>query len=73
MKKNPLVITASVATLVAVAAAAVLIVLTSLAGQKAGLDKSGRAQCPTLGAKAVRDVTDPGYGARIAKLARCSR
>lgn len=47
MKKNALVITASVATLIAVAAAAVLIVLTSLAGQKSGLDKAGLAHCPT--------------------------
>jgi hypothetical protein len=74
MQKNPVVITASVAALIAVAAAAVLIVLTSLAGQKSGLDKSAaRPHCPKLSAKALRGVTDPGYGTRLERLARCSR
>jgi len=74
MKNKPLVITASVATLIVVAAAAVLVVLTSLAGQKSGLQKSGHTRCvPHLTASAVRDVTSPDYGARIAELARCGR
>jgi hypothetical protein len=72
MQKNPLVITASAAALIAVAAAAVLIVLTSLAGQKSGLEKSGRPHCAKPSAGALRDVADPGYGARVATLARCS-
>jgi hypothetical protein len=72
MQKNPLVITASAAALIAVAAAAVLIVLTSIAGQKSGLEKSGRAHCARLSSAALHDVTDPAYGARVAKLARCS-
>jgi len=72
--KNPLVITASIAALIAVAATAVLVVLMSLAGQKSGLQKSGHARCvPHLSASAARDVTSPAYGARIAKLARCGR
>jgi hypothetical protein len=73
MQKNPVVITSSVVTLLAVAAVVVLIVLSSLAGQKSGLDKSARPHCVKPSAHALRDVTDPGYGARIAKLARCSR
>ena len=71
MKKR-IIITASVAALVVVALAT-LGVLAALAGEKSGLDKSGRHNCPRLSAKAARDVTDPGYGDRIATLAHCSR
>ena len=73
MKKNPFVITASVAAILVVAALATLGVLSAFAGQKAGLEKSGRQHCPKLTAKVARDVTDPGYGARLAKLAHCTR
>lgn len=73
MKKNPYVITASVAAIIVVAALATLGVLSALAGQKSGLEKSGRTHCPTLSAKAAQDVTAPGYGERLAKLAHCTR
>jgi hypothetical protein len=72
MNKNPLVITLAIAALIVIAALGTLGVLSALAGQKAGLEKSGRNTCPTLGAKAFRDVGDPGYGRRLATLARCS-
>jgi hypothetical protein len=71
MKKNPFVITASVAAIIVVAALATLGVLSAFAGQESGLDKAGRHNCPTLSAKAARDVTDPGYGKRLEKLAHC--
>ncbi len=73
MQKNPFVITAAVSALVVVAALATLGVLSAFAGEKAGLDKSSRHNCPTLSAKAAKDVTDPGYGKRLEKLAHCSR
>jgi hypothetical protein len=73
MKKNPFVITGSVAAIIVVAALATLGVLSAFAGQKAGLEKSGRHHCPKLTAKVARDVTDPGYGERLAKLAHCTR
>jgi hypothetical protein len=73
MKKNPFVITASVAAILVVAALATLGVLSAFAGEKAGLEKSGRHHCPKLTVKAARDVTDPGYGERLAKLAHCTR
>ena len=72
MKKNPFVITASVVAVIIVAALATLGVLSAFAGEKSGLDKSGRHDCPTLSAKAAKDVTDPGYAKRLEKLARCS-
>jgi hypothetical protein len=72
MSKNPLVITLAIAALIVVAALGTLGVLSALKGQKSGLEKSGRSTCPTLGAKALRDVSDPGYGRRLATLARCS-
>ena len=72
MKQHPFVITAAVAVLVVVAALATLGVLSALAGQSAGLEKSGRGDCPTLGAGATRAVTDPAYGTHLAALARCS-
>jgi hypothetical protein len=72
MSKNPLVITLAIAALIVVAALGTLGVLSALTGQKSGLEKSGRSTCPTLGAMAFRDVGDPGYGRRLAKLARCS-
>jgi hypothetical protein len=72
MQKNPFVITSSVLVVVAVVALAVLGVLSAFAGEKSGLDKSGRQHCPTLSAKAARDVSDAGYGKRLAQLARCS-
>jgi hypothetical protein len=72
MNKNPLVITLAIAALIVVAALGTLGVLSALMGQKSGLEKSGRSTCPTLGAKALRDVSDAGYGRRLATLARCS-
>jgi hypothetical protein len=72
MHKNPFVITASVVVVILVAALATLGVLSAFAGQNSGLEKSGRHDCPTLSAKAARDVTAPGYGERLAQLARCS-
>jgi hypothetical protein len=71
MSKNPLVITLAIAALIVLAALGTLGVLSALAGQQSGLEKSGQSTCPTLGAKAFRDVTDPGYGRRLATLARC--
>jgi hypothetical protein len=71
--KNPFVITISVAAIIVVAALATLGVLSAFAGEKSGLDKSGRKHCPKLTAKAARDVTDSGYGERLAKLAHCTR
>jgi hypothetical protein len=73
MKQNPFVITAAVAALIVVAALATVGVLSAFAGEKSGLDKAGRKNCPTLSAKAARDVTDPGYGKRLEQLAHCSR
>ena len=72
MSKNPLLITLAIAALIVVAALGTLGVLSALAGQKSGLEKSGRNTCPTLDAKALRDVSDPGYGRRPATLARCA-
>jgi hypothetical protein len=72
MSRNPLIITLAIAAMIVVAALATLGVLTALAGQQSGLEKSGRNTCPTLGAKAFRDVSNPGYGRRLATLARCS-
>ena len=48
--KKPFIITASVAALVVVVALATLGVLAALAGEKSGLDKSGRHNCPRLSA-----------------------
>jgi hypothetical protein len=73
MQKNPYVITVSVAALIVVAALATLGVLSAFAGEKSGLEKSGRHNCPTLSAKAAREVTAPGYGEKLAKLAHCTR
>ena len=70
--KNPFVISASTAALIVVIAVAVLGVLSALAGEKSGLEKSGRHACPNLSAKVARDVTAPDYGKRLAKLAHCS-
>jgi hypothetical protein len=72
MNKNPLIITLAIAALIVVAALGTLGVLSALAGQKSGLEKSGRNACPTLGAKEFRDVSGPGYGRRLATLSRCS-
>ena len=69
--KNPLVISASIAALIVVIAVAVLGVLSAFAGEKSGLDKSGRHACP-LSVKVARDVTAPDYGKRLTKLAHCS-
>jgi len=73
MQKNPFVITAAVVTIIIVAALATLGVMSAVGGQKSGLEKSGRSDCPKLSVKAAQDVTDPGYGKRLEKLARCSR
>jgi hypothetical protein len=51
MKQNPFVISAAVAALVLVAAFATLGVLAAFAGQKSGLEKSGKQGCPTPVAK----------------------
>jgi hypothetical protein len=72
MKKSPFVITASVVAIIAVAALATLGVLSAFAGEKAGIDKSGRQHCPKVSAKTFRDVTAPGYGKRLAALVHCS-
>jgi hypothetical protein len=60
-------LTASLAVVIAVAAMSVLVVLTSLAGQRNGL----RHSCPTLSQSAARAVAVPGYGERLAKLSVC--
>ena len=73
MQKNAFVITAAVIAIIVVAALATLGVLSALRGQRSGLEKSGRHDCPRLSAKAAQDVTDPGYGQRLAKLAHCTR
>jgi hypothetical protein len=73
MQKNAFVITAAVIAIIVVAALATLGVLSALSGQRSGLEKSGRHDCPRLSAKAAQDVTDPGYGQRLAKLAHCRR
>jgi hypothetical protein len=70
MKKS-LAITLSAATLIVVAALATLGVLSAFAGQQSGLEKSNATRCGHLNAAAFRDVDDPNYGARLAKLARC--
>jgi hypothetical protein len=51
MTQNPFVISAAVAALVLVAALATLGVLAAFAGQKSGLEKSGKHGCPTQVAK----------------------
>jgi hypothetical protein len=73
MQKNPFVITAAVVTVIIVAALATLGVMSAVGGQNSGLEKSGRSDCPKLSVKAGQDVTDPGYGKRLEKLAHCSR
>jgi hypothetical protein len=73
VKQNPFVITASVLIVIVVAALATFGVLSAFAGQKSGLEKSGRHACPSLTAKAARDVAEPGYAARLEHLARCLR
>ena len=73
MQKNPFVITAAVVALIVVAALATLGVVSAIAGQRSGLEKSGRHDCPNLSVKAAQDVTDPGYAKRLEKLARCHR
>jgi hypothetical protein len=73
VKQNPFIITASVGILIVVAALATLGVLSAFAGQKSGLEKSGRQACPHLSAKAAGDVADPGYAARLELLSRSSR
>lgn len=71
MKQNPFIITASVVIVTLVAALATLGVLSAFAGQKSGLEKAGRHSCPSLSAKAARDVADPGCATRLEHLARC--
>ena len=71
MQKNPFVITASLVTIVVVAALATLGVLSAFAGEKAGLEKSGRQHCPKISVKDAKDVTSPDYGKRLGKLASC--
>ena len=73
MQKNPFVVTAAVVTIIIVAALATLGVMSAVAGQKFGLEKSGRYDCPKLSVKAAQEVTDPGYGKRLERLANCSR
>ena len=73
MQKNPFVITAAVVALIVVAALATLGVVSAIGGQRSGLEKSGRHDCPKLSVKAAQDGTDPGYGKRLEKLAHCSR
>jgi len=51
MKQNPFLITASVVVVIVVAALATLGVLSALAGQASGLEKSGRGNCPALSAE----------------------
>jgi hypothetical protein len=67
MIEKSLTVTASLAVLIVVAAMSVLVVLTSLAGQRTGL----RHSCPTSSPSAARAVAAPGYGAHLAKLSRC--
>jgi hypothetical protein len=73
MQKNAFVITAAVIAIIVAAALATLGLVSALNGQRSGLEKSGRHDCPRLSAKAAQDVTDSGYGQRLAKLAHCSR
>jgi hypothetical protein len=73
VKQNPFIITAAVGIVIVVTALATLFVLSAFAGQKSGLQKSGRHACPILSAKAAGDVADPGYAARLELLSRCSR
>ena len=73
MQKNPFVITAALATIIIVAALATLGVMSAVGGQKSGLEKSGRHDCPKLSVKAAEEVTDPGYGKQLEQLANCSR
>jgi hypothetical protein len=69
--KKPVTITIAAAVLIAVVAAATLAVLSAYAGEKSGLQKSGRQHCAKVHAASLRNVTDPDYGARLARLARC--
>jgi hypothetical protein len=46
MKQNPFIISAAVAALVLVAALGTLGALASFSGQKSGLEKSGKHDCP---------------------------
>lgn len=73
MKQNPFVITASIVIVIVVAALATLGVLGAYAGQKSGLEKSGRRGCHSLSMDAARHVADRGYAAHLEHLARCSR
>jgi hypothetical protein len=73
MQKNPFLITAAVVTIIIVAALATLGVMSAVGGQKSGLEKSGRHDCPKLSVKAAQEVTDPGCRKRLERLANCSR
>ena len=66
--KKTLVSAASTVVLIVVAAVATLGVLTAHAGQPSGLQR-----CAKLSPAAARAVADPGYGANLAKFARCPR
>jgi hypothetical protein len=69
--KKPLTITIAAVALIVAAALATLAVLTAYAGQQSGLHKSGLHHCAKLSPGAAGSVSDPGYGERLAKLARC--
>ena len=68
--KSPLAITAAVATFVALAAAAMLLVLTAFAGRDAGLDNAKAHGCARPAA-AFRGVASPGYEAQLRHYRRC--
>jgi hypothetical protein len=57
MQKNPFLITAAVASLIVVAALATLGVLSAFAGEKSGLEQTGRHGC----------------SAQLTEYVRCSR
>ena len=71
MKKS-LAITLAAAALILVAAFAALTVLTALAGQQSGLDRSSAGNCYGLTPAAARAATDPDHGRRPNSLARCT-
>jgi hypothetical protein len=70
MKKS-LAITLAAAALIVVALAA-LAVLTAVAGQQSGLEKSTARHCVELTPAAARAATDSDYPSRLTALARCT-
>lgn len=70
MKKS-LAITLAAAALILVAALATVAVLSALAGQQSGLEKSTAARCATAPPAAAHAAAGPHHGEHLIALSRC--